>query len=250
MPDDRKDIQSSRRGFIQLTALGAASLAAAAVPAAGAFAATQSSTRVPAYLPNSPLTYPSLPYAEDALEPIISAKTIGFHYGKHHKAYFDNIARMVANTPYADMSLEQLVMATAGQPEREALFNNAAQAWNHTFYWNSMTPSAKAPQGAFMAMIERDFGSFDNLKKELATTSSSQFGSGWGWVVVDRGHLKVVKTSNADVPFVHGMQPLLTIDVWEHAYYLQYQNRRPDYVAAVLDKLVNWEFAASNLARA
>ncbi|WP_429289900.1 superoxide dismutase [Paraburkholderia sp. CI3] len=205
---------------------------------------------MPAFLQRSPLALPALPYPESALEPIISAKTIGFHYGKHHKAYFDNIAKLVVNTPFADMSLEELVLASAGRADREALFNNAAQAWNHNFYWSSMTPAPQAPQGQFKAMIERDFGSFDNLKKALVTTSASQFGSGWGWLVVDRATLKVVKTSNADVPFVHGMQPLLTVDVWEHAYYLQYQNRRPDYVAAVLDKLINWEFAASNLARA
>ncbi|MGF6851320.1 superoxide dismutase [Paraburkholderia sp. CI3] len=250
MFNELDDIRSSRRGFMQLGALGAAGLAAAALPASSAFAATQATTRVPDFLPRSPLTLPPLPYAESALEPILSAKTIGLHYGKHHKAYFDNIAKLVANTPFADMSLEELVVASAGRSDREPLFNNAAQAWNHTFYWNSMTPASTAPQGELKAMIERDFGSLNNLKNELATTAVSQFGSGWGWLVVYRGHLKVVKTGNADLPFVHGMQPLLTVDVWEHAYYLQYQNRRPAYVAAVMDKLLNWEFASSNLPRA
>lgn len=250
MNNDLDDIQTSRRGFIQLTAAGAASLAAAALPMRNAFAATEMPLHVPAFLSSSPLSLPALPYDASALEPIISAQTISFHYGKHHKAYFDNLNKLVANTPWAGMSLEELVLASAGHKDREPIFNNAAQAWNHNFYWKSLTPSPRSPQGEFKQMIERDFGSFDNLKKQLAATSISQFGAGWGWLVVDRDRLKVVKTSNAEVPFVQGMQPLLTVDVWEHAYYLQYQNRRPDYVADVLDKLLNWDFAASNLARA
>jgi superoxide dismutase, Fe-Mn family len=190
---------------------------------------------------------PTLPYAESALEPVITAKTISFHYGKHHKTYVDNLNKLIAGTEYAELSLEKIITSTAGKPERIAIFNNSAQTWNHTFYWKSLRPDGGGePPTALKQKIEASFGSVDACKKELASTAVSQFGSGWAWLVLEGGSLKVVKTANADSPLTTGMKPLLTIDVWEHAYYLDYQNRRADYVNAVLDKLINWEFALQN----
>jgi Fe-Mn family superoxide dismutase len=191
---------------------------------------------------------PPLPYAQNALEPVISANTISFHYGKHHKGYIDNLNKLVIGTELVGMSLEKIITATAGKADKAAIFNNASQAWNHTFYWNSLTPNGGGqPPVALKTKIEASFGSVDACKKELATAATTQFGSGWAWLVLDGDKLKVIKTSNADSPLTKGMKPLLTIDVWEHAYYLDYQNRRADYVNAVLDKLINWSFAADNL---
>ncbi len=197
---------------------------------------------------SSPHTLPPLPYAENALEPVISATTIGFHYGKHHKAYVDNLNRLIQGTPLADMPLTEIIERTAGQADKAAIFNNAAQVWNHTFYWKGLKPvgGGDPPSGLKQKMVD-DFGSVEACKKALAEASVSQFGSGWGWLVLDHGKLKVVKTGNADVPFTRGMKPLLTIDVWEHAYYLDYQNRRADYVNAVMEKRINWEFALQNM---
>ena len=194
-----------------------------------------------------PHILPPLPYAENAFEPVITAKTLSFHYGKHHKAYMDNLNRLIAGTEYADLSLEKIITSTAGRPERTAIFNNAAQTWNHTFYWNSLKPNGGGePPAALKQKIEASFGSLEACKKELASAAVSQFGSGWAWLVLEAGVLKVVKTANADDPLTTSMKPLLTIDVWEHAYYLDYQNRRADYVNAVLDSLINWEFALQN----
>jgi Fe-Mn family superoxide dismutase len=181
------------------------------------------------------------------LEPVISAKTISFHYGKHHKSYVDNLNKLISGTDYSELSLEEIIVGTAGRPERVAIFNNAAQAWNHTFYWNSMTPKGggKLPS-ALKQKIEASFDSVDACKKELASAAVSQFGSGWAWLVLENGLLKVVKTANSENPMTLGMKPLLTIDVWEHAYYLDYQNRRVDYANAILDQLINWEFALQN----
>jgi len=191
---------------------------------------------------------PPLPYADNALGPIISANTISFHYGKHHKAYVDNLNKLVAGTEFASLSLEKIIVGTSGKADKSAIFNNAAQAWNHAFYWNSLTPKGGGePPAALKIMIDTSFGNVDACKKELATAATTQFGSGWAWLVLDGGKLMVVKTGNAEVPLTKGMKPLLTIDVWEHAYYLDYQNRRVDYVNAVLDKLINWSFAADNL---
>lgn len=193
-------------------------------------------------------TLPPLPYAESALEPVISARTISFHYGKHHKGYVDNLNKLAAGTEFAGMPLEKVITATAGKADKSAIFNNASQAWNHTFYWNSLVPNGGGePPAALKKMIEDSFGTIDACKKELATAATTQFGSGWAWLVLDGGKLKVVKTGNADSPLTKGMKPLLTIDVWEHAYYLDYQNRRADHINAVLDKLINWSFAADNL---
>ena len=195
----------------------------------------------------SPHVLPPLPYAENALEPIITAKTMSFHYGKHHKGYVDTLNKLIAGTEYADLSLEKIITSTSGKPEATAIFNNAAQIWNHTFYWKSMNPKGGGePPAALKQKIETTFGSIDDCKKELAGAAVSQFGSGWSWLVLEGGKLKVVKTANAESPLIKGMKPLLTIDVWEHAYYLDYQNRRADYVNAVLDKLINWEFALQN----
>ena len=228
-----ESISLNRRGFLIASAGLAATLALGGLPRTAKAA---------------PLTLPALPYAENALDPVISANTLGFHYGKHHMAYLNNLNKLIAGTEFADMPLEKIVAATAGKPDKVAIFNNAAQTWNHTFYWHSLKPKGGGePPAALKQMIEASFGSVDACRKELATTTISQFGSGWGWLVLEGGKLKVVKTGNADTPMTAGMKPLLAIDVWEHAYYLDYQNRRADYVNAVLDKLINWEFALSNV---
>jgi len=193
---------------------------------------------------------PALPYAESALAPVISANTIGFHYGKHHKGYIDNLNKLVAGTEFAGLTLEKIIVKAAGDAKNAAIFNNAAQAWNHTFYWRSLMPNGGGePSSELKKKIEASFGTLDALKKELATAATTQFGSGWAWLALEGDKLKVVKTGNADTPLAKGVKPLLTIDVWEHAYYLDYQNRRTDYVAAVIDKLINWSFAVDNLKR-
>jgi Fe-Mn family superoxide dismutase len=189
-----------------------------------------------------------LPYPEAALEPVISARTVGFHYGKHHKGYLDNLNKLVVGTEYAGLPLEKVILGTAGQSDKAALFNNAAQIWNHSFYWQSLKPRGGGmPPAALAQRLESDFGSVEACKKELAAAALSQFGSGWAWLVLDGKTIKTVKTGNAEVPFVKGLKPLLTIDVWEHAYYLDFQNRRADYVNALIDQLINWEFALRNL---
>ena len=194
------------------------------------------------------IVLPPLPWAENALEPVVSAKTISFHYGKHHKAYVDTVSKMIAGTEFVDMTLETLIGATAGKPDKAGIFNNAAQVWNHTFYWNSLRPKGGGePPSMLKQKIEAAFGSVDACKKELSAAAVAQFGSGWAWLVADAGKLKIVKTADAETPITHGVKPLLTVDVWEHAYYLDYQNKRVDYVNAVLDKLINWEFAEKNL---
>ncbi len=194
-----------------------------------------------------PHILPALPYAENALEPVITAKTLSFHYGKHHQGYVDKLNKLIADTNCADLSLEQIIAKAAGKPKEAAIFNNAAQIWNHTFYWQSLTPKGGGePPAALKQRIEAAFGSVDACKKELANAAVSQFGSGWAWLVLKGGKLRVVKTANAEVPLTMDMKPLLVIDVWEHAYYLDYQNRRADYVNSVLEKLLNWEFALQN----
>jgi Fe-Mn family superoxide dismutase len=193
------------------------------------------------------ITQPPLPYKEDALEPYISKRTIEFHYGKHHKAYVDKTNELAGAAGLGSLSLEEIIKKTAGSAGQTPIFNNAAQAWNHNFYWKSMQPGARKPDARLTAMIDASFGGYENLLKELQNAAVTQFGSGWAWLVLDRDKLKVTNTSNADNPLVHGQAPLLTIDVWEHAYYLDYQNRRPDYVKAITENLLNWEFAASNL---
>jgi Fe-Mn family superoxide dismutase len=199
---------------------------------------------------SSPLSLPALPWAENALEPVISAKTISFHYGKHHKTYVENANKLIVGTELADLPLDQIVRATAGKADRVGIFNNAAQAWNHEFYWKGLKPKGGGePPSALKSKMDAAFGGVDACKKELANAAVQQFGSGWAWLVLDGDKLKVVKTGNADTPIAHNQKPLLTIDVWEHAYYLDYQNKRVDYVNALIDKLANWEFAAQNLAK-
>jgi superoxide dismutase, Fe-Mn family len=199
----------------------------------------------------APFEQPPLPWKDDALAPYISANTIGFHYGKHHRGYVNKLNDLVKGTELAGMTLEQIVKATAGKADKAALFNNSAQAWNHSFYWHSMRPGGGGnPPAAFKQRLEADFGGMEAFNKELAAAAVSQFGSGWAWIVLDAGKLKVTKTPNAETPLSTAQVPLLTIDVWEHAYYLDYQNRRPDYVDALLKHLINWDFAAENLAKA
>lgn len=196
----------------------------------------------------SAITLPALPFADNALEPVISARTIGFHYGKHHQGYVNNLNKLIVGTELADKSLEEIVKATADNKEQSAIFNNAAQVWNHTFYWHSLKPQGGgAPPEALRKMMQDSFGDVETCVQELTKAATSQFGSGWAWLVLDRGKLAVTKTGNAETPLTTGATPLLTIDVWEHAYYLDYQNLRADYVKAVLNKLINWEFALTNL---
>lgn len=194
------------------------------------------------------ITLPELPYAEDALEPVISMNTLSFHHGKHHKDYVEKTNELIQSTPLEGKELAEVIKTAASNPAQKVLFENAAQVWNHTFYWNSMKPGGGGvPQGELAKLIERDFGSFDDFKKEFIQAGATQFGSGWAWLVLDGDKLKITKTANADLPLVHNQKALLTADVWEHAYYLDYQNRRPDYLTAFLDKLVNWEFVEKNL---
>lgn len=196
---------------------------------------------------SAPHILPPLPYPDNALDPVISANTLGFHYGKHHKAYVDNLNKLITGTGLADLSLEEVITATAGKADKVGIFNNAAQVWNHTFYWKSLSPKGGGePPAGLKQKIEASFGSVDACRKELATAATTQFGSGWAWLVRNGNNLQVIKTGNADLPLTSGSTPLLAIDVWEHAYYLDYQNRRPDYVNAVIDKLINWNFAADN----
>jgi Fe-Mn family superoxide dismutase len=191
---------------------------------------------------------PPLPYAANALEPHISANTFSFHHGKHHNAYVTNLNNLLKDNPLAGKSLEEIIKASAGDATKMGIFNNSAQVWNHTFFWNSMKPGGGGkPSGDLLARIEKDFGSFDKFKEDFKAAAVGQFGSGWAWLVEEGGKLKVTKTANADTPMVHGQKALLTVDVWEHAYYLDWQNRRPDFVQAFLDHLANWDFAAKNL---
>ena len=191
---------------------------------------------------------PMLPYARTALEPIISARTLSIHFGKHHARYVANLNQLVMGTSYAGRTLEEVVARAAKDAAAEAIFNNAAQAWNHEFYWKSMSPSGGgAPAGHLRHAIQRDFGGVKEFRKAFAMAAAGRFGSGWAWLVVGKdGTLKIIATGNADTPLAWGERPLLAIDVWEHAYYLDYQNRRDDYIAAWLNKLLDWSFAERN----
>ncbi|MBK6695025.1 MAG: superoxide dismutase [Myxococcales bacterium] len=189
-----------------------------------------------------PFSLPPLPYEKNALAPHISAETLEFHYGKHHQAYVTNLNKLTEGKPEADKSLEDVIMSSEG-----GVFNNAAQVWNHTFYWNSMKPGGGgAPTGDLLAAINRDFGSFDKFKEEFSNAAATQFGSGWAWLVLEKGKLAVTKTGNADLPMKHGQTALLTIDVWEHAYYVDFRNLRPKYIETFLSSLANWDFALAN----
>jgi Fe-Mn family superoxide dismutase len=200
------------------------------------------------------IQFPKLPYDYDALEPVISAATLRTHHGKHHRAYVDKVNALIPDTPVANESLEAVVKWAAGwrtnHTTAAAIFNNAAQAWNHAFYWESLRPrGGSTPQGKLAALIASGFGSHAGFAEALKSAATSHFGSGWAWLVLDSGVLTIVTTANADTPLVGGQLPLLVIDVWEHAYYLDHQERRAAYVAGVVDHLLDWDFAARNLER-
>lgn len=194
-------------------------------------------------------TLTTLPFENNDLEPHISAKTLEFHYGKHHQTYVDNLNKLTEGTPMEKDSLEGLILKTAGREGKEAIFNNAAQVYNHDFFWKSLKPVRQesfVPVELKNAVIHA-FGSWEKMTEELKGAALSQFGSGWAWLVKEDSQLKIVKTANADTPIVHGQKPLVAIDIWEHSYYLDYQNRRTDYVGNLIDNLINWEFALENL---
>jgi Fe-Mn family superoxide dismutase len=234
----------TRRGFMQLSLASAGVLLApkalrASVPATAKEAQ------------NMAITLPPLPYEKTALEPHISAQTFDFHHGKHHNAYVVKTNELIAGTELESAPLEDII-AAAWEKKNTALFNNAAQVWNHTFFWNCLSASGGGkPSGALGAQIEKDFGSYEKFAEEFKNAGMTQFGSGWAWLVADKsGKLSVTKTPNAELPMVTGNTAILTCDVWEHAYYLDYQNRRPDFLSTYLEKLVNWEFASANYAAA
>ncbi len=191
-----------------------------------------------------PFILPNLPYEKKALEPYISEKTLEFHHGKHHQAYVNNLNALIENTDFLQKNLETVIKETFGKPDKAGIFNNAAQVWNHTFYWHSIKPNGGgSPSAKIAALIESSFGSMDALKDEFSKAAAGQFGSGWAWIVYDGKGLKVTKTSNAENPITSGMFPIITIDVWEHAYYLDYQNARPKYIETFFNHLINWDFA-------
>ncbi len=198
---------------------------------------------------NRPFTLPPLPYKENALEPYISARTLSFHYGKHHQAYVDNLNKLVKENELTPGSLEDVIQISAQDPKLKTVFNNAAQNWNHTFYWSSLKPQGGGkPTGPIAGWIDKSFGNYDNFRTQFRDAGTKLFGSGWVWLVQEPDNsLKILSTPDADLPFIHGERALLVCDVWEHAYYLDYQNRRKDYVDVFLDYLVNWDFANQNL---
>jgi superoxide dismutase, Fe-Mn family len=229
-----------RREFLATLGTAGAAIAVALNETDHLFAASQAS---------SAISLPPLPYAQNALAPVISENTFSFHYGKHHQAYVNNTVKMIAGTNLEKASLEEIIKQTAGQADKTGLFNNAAQVFNHTFYWNSMKPGGGGePQGKMAEKIRESFGSYQKFAELFSNAAATQFGSGWAWLVLDGGKLQVVKTSNAETPITTSARPLITIDVWEHAYYLDYQNRRADYIKAFVEKLLNWDFAEKNLA--
>lgn len=194
------------------------------------------------------ITLPELPFEKNSLAPHISEKTLDFHYGKHHNAYVVNVNKLIEGSDMSGQDLETIIRKTAKDPAKAGIFNNAAQVWNHSFYWQCMKPGGGGtPSGAIAEKINSDFGSFDKFADQLKDAGTTQFGSGWAWLVMKEGHLEIMKTSNADTPVAHGLTPLLTVDVWEHAYYLDYQNRRPDYLATFIQHLINWDFVNSLL---
>lgn len=197
----------------------------------------------------APFSLMRLPYADDALSPVISANTIGFHYGKHHAGYLANLNRMLETDDLKSQGMLDIIRSTAANPAKAGLFNNAAQVWNHDFYWNSMRPNGGGRPGGRMAeLIGKSFGDHDKFVAAFAAAAVGQFASGWAWLCLEGDKLTIRRTGNADTPvYVAGVKPLLTIDVWEHAYYLDYQNRRADYVSAVIERLLNWDFAERNL---
>ena len=194
------------------------------------------------------LELPELPFAKNDLEPHMTANTLDFHHGKHHQAYVTKGNELLESSGITANSLEELVIAAAN--EGGALFNNVGQHYNHSFFWNSLSQSGGgAPDGEIAAKIDKDFGNFDSFKAEFVAAGAGQFGSGWVWLILDQGTLKIAKTANAETPLTQGKTPILVCDVWEHAYYLDYQNRRPDFLKAFIDNMANWQFANENLAK-
>jgi Fe-Mn family superoxide dismutase len=192
------------------------------------------------------ITLPDLPFKKNALAPVISEQTIEFHYEKHHNAYVVNVNKLIEGSDLSGQDLETIIKKTAKDSSKAGIFNNAAQVWNHSFYWQCMKPGGGgAPTGAIAEKINADFGSFEKFTEQFKNAGATQFGSGWAWLIMKEGRLEIMKTSNADTPIAHGLKPLLTVDVWEHAYYLDYQNRRPDYLSAFMDRLINWDFVNS-----
>ena len=192
---------------------------------------------------------PALPYAQNALEPFISEKTIQFHYGKHHNAYVENTNKLIAGTEYENLELVEIIKKAAKDESKKGLFNNAAQVWNHSFYWQCIKPSGGGkPNGKIAELIDHKYGNFDKFAVEFKNAAMTQFGSGWAWLVLNTdGTLDIRKTVNADTPLTYDCKPLLTVDVWEHAYYLDYQNKRPEYLDKYINNLINWDFVNSNL---
>lgn len=190
-----------------------------------------------------------LPFSLSSLEPHISSRTLEFHYGKHHQTYLDNLNKLVAGTEFEVAKLEEIIIKTAGSLNQAALFNNAAQVYNHDFFWKSLRPagSLSEPSPELLSLINKSFGSLDNFYDEFKSAALGQFGSGWAWLIKEGDNLKIIKTANADTPIAHSLKPLLALDVWEHAYYLDYQNRRADFIEAVLRNLVNWDFIELNI---
>ena len=251
MDNSRQD-NSSRRRFIGGALAASASLLVAkqALAQSARPALADAGAAVPATPPasNPSLVLPPLPYAQNALEPYISATTLSFHYGKHHKGYFDKLNTLIESTPYKGKALDEIVKGTAKNKAQQTIFNSAAQAWNHNFYWQSMKPKGGgSPTGDLKARIEKDFGSYDDFKAQFSQTAVDHFSNRWVWLVLDKGKLKIVDTHDADTPVVHGLKPLVVSDVWEHAYYLDYKNARKDYITAYVDHLLNWDFVAQNL---
>jgi Fe-Mn family superoxide dismutase len=194
------------------------------------------------------VSLPDLPYQKDELAPYISANTLDFHYGKHHKTYVDNLDKLITGSDLADKPLEEIIKIAAKDTAKAGIFNNAAQVWNHSFYWQCLKKKGGGePRGAIAAKINSTWGSYDKFVEEFKNAGITQFGSGWAWLVLEGSQLKITKTANADTPLAHGQKALLTIDVWEHAYYLDYQNKRADYLAAVIQNLINWDFVNANL---
>ena len=229
-----------RREFLAAAGAAGAALSVALNESGSLFAAGQAPAAI---------SLPPLPYAQNALAPVISENTFSFHYGKHHQAYVNNTIKMIAGTEFEKASLEEIIKRTAGRADQTGLFNNAAQVFNHTFYWNSMKPGGGGePRGKIADKINESFGSYQKFVEVFSNAAATQFGSGWAWLVLDNGKLQVVKTPNAETPITTSAKPLITIDVWEHAYYLDYQNRRADYIKAFVEKLLNWDFAEKNLA--
>jgi Fe-Mn family superoxide dismutase len=194
------------------------------------------------------ITLPSLPYGMDALAPYISKQTLEYHYGKHHNAYVVNANKLLEGTDLPKDDLEAVIKAAAKDASKVGVFNNAAQVWNHSFYWKCMKPGGGGlPSGPVADKIKSDFGAYETFVEQFKNAGATQFGSGWAWLVLKGGRLEIMKTPNADTPIAKGLKPLLTVDVWEHAYYLDYQNKRPDYLSAFVEHLINWDFVNAQM---